>query len=751
MPEGEKSQEHIGEKFLDEKYKDLANSPEVESAAMRQELLLQEESPKNKKEKIQAYLNRLDEIFNPEEGDEDKKDVRVNFLKDKLHEKFIIMEKDIPESYFKNQQRIAREQGHGDVEITPEMRRQSAETIIKDQMQSLDSWVDYLGSKDATYPDWLKYWSFRSITQLSQYDKEKHEFKKRSKGTTAGFPDINREALAYVLDAVEKNRKGETQEITDENWEKLLKSENFAKLYAHAIEKLTPASEEEKENIQGEWIKYDQGSDAAPLYESLQGRGTGWCTAGESTAKAQLQVGDFYVFYSNDKSGLPKVPRVAIRMQQGEIAEVRGINADQNLEPVMVDIAKEKYSSLPGGDKYEKRASDMKKLTEIEKKFISTDHIDKRFSEIGTEPLLFEPKESNNAQEIIKLKKELETIAQENRKVELSQEELKFLYEIDGKIEGFGYQRDPRIDQIKGQRDEKKDYTVMFEVFKKLLNIENKTKNQKELNREELIFLYQDSEKAIYQELQSYMHSENISCFRMSLEERDKLLEQRNKKQDYTQLYTECAQLYSIENKINNEEELTKEELLFLHRDQINNFEKINHVKSDYWFYENWVSSLRAKRDIKEDCLIMSGCKPEQTASNDFFDKLVFGGREGLTTEEYNEQLEVLAAKDEILNDKTIVFLGDLSLYQFHLSEIPKNLKYVSGNLYLEPTTTSLGQLEFVGGKIFIYKDQEIDMGNIKNKSKFLEIGSKEYEAYNNAELYRSRSRDNDEKSPVFG
>ena len=57
----------------------------------------------------------------------------------------------------------------------------------------------------------------------------------------------------------------------------------------------------EKENIQGEWIKYEQGSDAKPLYESLQGHGTGWCTAGESTAETQLKAGDFYVFYTKDK------------------------------------------------------------------------------------------------------------------------------------------------------------------------------------------------------------------------------------------------------------------------------------------------------------------------------------------------------------------------------------------------------------------------------------------------------------------
>ncbi len=201
MPEKFSSSE--GGDFLKEKYPDLPKSPEVESAVKRQEIREDEKVGNDPKEKIGAYLDRLNEIFNPE--DVDKKERRVDILKDKLHEKFVI--KEIPESYFKQQQRMAREQGHGDIEITDQLRQEALKTISADQAQSLDNWIDYLGSEDATYPDWLKYWAFRSITQLSQYDKEAHEFKRRSKSTTAPFPDINREALAYVLDAVEKQQK----------------------------------------------------------------------------------------------------------------------------------------------------------------------------------------------------------------------------------------------------------------------------------------------------------------------------------------------------------------------------------------------------------------------------------------------------------------------------------------------------------------------------------------------------------------
>ncbi len=447
MGERPRDPEEEGQQFLKEKYQELPNSPEVESAVKRQEIRTGEKVTK-KPEKIGAYLDRLQEVFdNPDEA---KRERVVDVLKEKLHEQFVI--KEIPESYFVLQQKIARERGHGDVAITDTARAEAKDTITKDQEQSLDNWVDYLGSKDATYPNWLKYWAFRSVTSLSSYDKEKHEFKKRSKDTVAPFPDINREALAYVLDAVEKKRTGKAEEITDEDWAKLLKTENFGKLYAHAIEKVTPASEAEKENIKGEWVKYEQGSDAKPLYESLQGKGTGWCTAGESMAKTQLEAGDFYVFYSNDAQGLPKTPRVAIRMENGEIAEVRGVEAEQNLEGVMVDIAKEKYSTLPGGEKYEKRASDMKRLTEIGKKFtldLET-AVENEFGDLGGMSVKW-------------IEEEKEKLRQKNRQVVLSKEELSFLYEIGGKIEGFGYQKDPRISEIKASRDQKKDYAEIFD------------------------------------------------------------------------------------------------------------------------------------------------------------------------------------------------------------------------------------------------------------------------------------------------
>ncbi|MFH0779412.1 MAG: hypothetical protein V1928_00965, partial [Parcubacteria group bacterium] len=44
----------------------------------------------------------------------------------------------------------------------------------------------------------------------------------------------------------------------------------------------------------------------------------------------------------------------------------------------------------------------------------------------------------------------------------LTQEELIFLYEMNGPIEGFGYQRDPRIKEIIAKRNPKEDAPIVF-------------------------------------------------------------------------------------------------------------------------------------------------------------------------------------------------------------------------------------------------------------------------------------------------
>lgn len=427
--------EKFGEQFLHQQGTRLHTSEAVEKTQKRLKDRGERISQKPA-DKIAAYLERLENIFNPEPLEKhpnfDRRERNLELLKRRLYEEVIIKSEGIPESYFENQKRLAREQGHGDIEITDEMREQLSEVIISDQRTTLDNWVDYFTSSDSeSYPMWAKYWAFAGMLKLSTYDKEKHSFDKRDKDTVAPFPDLNREALAYAVDVIVKKAKQEHISDAEDNPElqKLLQGANFGKLYAYAIEKVTPTEENELINTKGIWVKFPQNTAPTtyipegfdqPLVPSLQGYGTGWCTAGETTARIQLQGGDFYVYYSYDKNGQPIIPRVAIRMQDQEIGEVRGVAPEQNLDPFIGDVVTEKLQDFgQEGEAYQKKSADMKYLTAIERR--------------------------------------------SKRGEELSKDDLRFLYEIDAPIGGFGYQCDPRIKEIKDQRNPEEDAPIVFE------------------------------------------------------------------------------------------------------------------------------------------------------------------------------------------------------------------------------------------------------------------------------------------------
>ena len=349
-----------------------------------------------------------------------------DFIKSEI-EKLIIPRDEVPESYFILQRRIARNQGHGNVEFNDRTRRLAIDTLQQDQRESLESWSRYLRdeSNDNTYPDWFKVYVWESMTRLGNFDKEKNQFKKRGSATTAPFPELNAEALAYVYDSIDQGLN-RVESIDDQKMSALLQSADFSKMYSHAMLEVTPASVERREITDGSWRKFDQiegsyipdytmdnneatdasvvdNETAMELATSLRGHGTGWCTAGTRTAAHQLTGGDFYVYYTEDEDGNATVPRIAIRMENGTVTEVRGIESRQNLEGNMLDIAQEKLSQLPGGDSYFTKAENMKRLTEI----------DERFKTSG----------------------------------ELTIEDIVFL-RFSGHIEGFGYEEDPRIDEI---------------------------------------------------------------------------------------------------------------------------------------------------------------------------------------------------------------------------------------------------------------------------------------------------------------
>ena len=397
-----------------------------------------------KRERLLKYFERLEELHN--KVAKTKSVTGEKLLKNFYYDLYVIKPENIPDAYFQNQVRLARERGYGNIKLTEEDKRRMTEEVIDDQKKSLDKWIEYFlyDEESKSYGMWEKYWVFQGLQNLGKYDKETGKFSKRDKTTVYPFPPVEREYIFTTLKLMEDFLKDKKSE---EDIKQALSTGNFKLLYEYVIKQSFLKGEHQSNSDDGKWIKYEQGSDYNILRDSLQGYYTGWCTAaGENFAKDQLAGGDFYVYYSLDENGEAKVPRIAIRMDgKDKIGEIRGIADNQNMEPEMMPILEEKLKEFPDKDKYLKKEHDMKLLTLIDKKV--------------------------------------------NNNIELTLEELKFLYEIDDKISGFGCGNDPRIKEIKSKRNCKKDYAYLFNIKEEDIAL---SQEEWESNPEKFKFLFGD-------------------------------------------------------------------------------------------------------------------------------------------------------------------------------------------------------------------------------------------------------------------
>jgi len=200
-----------GAEFLNKKYKELATSEPVKHEQKRKKQRGENVSKESQFDRIDSWMDVLETNMN--HTDNSKFPER---LKKIYHKRYVVKPEDIPENYFKNQRRLAKERGYGNVEISNEARAQVIETIITDQESTLDNWVDYFLSRDSnSFPMWLKYWSFRSMLELSIFDKSEGKFGERRKDTVAPFIELNKEALAMVVDYMIKKYGKEYFELQE--------------------------------------------------------------------------------------------------------------------------------------------------------------------------------------------------------------------------------------------------------------------------------------------------------------------------------------------------------------------------------------------------------------------------------------------------------------------------------------------------------------------------------------------------------
>lgn len=371
--------DYSGENYLNKVNKNLRLEPYVQKRA---------KSSEAKNAQLRHYLSILERTHTMK---------HIEYLKKIYFDKYVI--KEIPDSYisFLDKQYFDTVGRH----ITKELIKKHKEIIIENQQNSLSLWLEYFCSEYSSfYPMWTKVWAFFGMLKIGNYSKD--TYTKRTNKTVSPFVELDPEILARCMDLVLKYTRKE--KIKEEDLNKLIENGNFAKLYTLLLSQRRELVLNTRDTS-GIWVKYEQGENYLPLYNSLQGKNTKWCTAGESVCKNQLENGDFYVYYTYDENHEPTIPRIAIRMNgHHQIGEIRGVGDGQNIEENFLSVLEEKLKEFPDSKSYKKRMEDIKTLTFLYKKY--------------------------------------------SRGEDFSLEELKFIYEIDDSIEGFGFKKDPRIEEI---------------------------------------------------------------------------------------------------------------------------------------------------------------------------------------------------------------------------------------------------------------------------------------------------------------
>jgi hypothetical protein len=316
----------------------------------------------------------------------------------------------------------------GDVSFEDEQKDNEIRRVQEAQKKSLDQWISYLTGDDCRYPADIKYFAMQGVLKMGDFEdkREKYSFTKRHKDTTGPFAEIDREALSVVLGAVNAvHHDGNTDEYPPSLIGLIKEGKNFGDLYAQTMFELDKKAGKKEllPTIEGEWKVFPKDSDPRILTSSLEGKRSNLCIRDIGSAESYLRQGSIEIYFSNDKEGNATVPRIAIAYSEdkGGVYEVRGTyNKNEDVDPYIeaTDVLSKKLTELPNGEKFAEKDRDMKKMTEIERKT--------------------------------------------TKGITLTRDELIFLYEIDHKIQGFGYERDPRIYEIRGQRDPLSDAPTIF-------------------------------------------------------------------------------------------------------------------------------------------------------------------------------------------------------------------------------------------------------------------------------------------------
>ena len=396
-----------GEELLNKLYPDLALSKEV---------LHRNRNPKYKLKNIRNYLKRIEKIHSL--ATKSNRKVDKERLKELYYQKYVIKEENINERYYRNIQNIAIKRGYGAVFLDDEDRHHLAQIIINDQKKSLDIWIDYLFSENINYPLWVKYWVFHGMLSLGSYSESKKKFTRRNKSTIKIFPVLDEDALYHSIKLMSEFLNGD-KKPTDEVLDMLLEGRSFSRIYEYFYTKSLETKEQDLEKVKGKWITYQSGDDTSTLVKSLLGKGTEWCIRGISTARSYLEHGNIYIYYTKDNDSKLSIPRIAIRMKNNNISEIRGVYDDnQNIEIELIDVLEEKLKDFEYQEDIQRKLNNLKRIRDL--------------------------------------------LNKKKYEIEFDKEDLEFLYNYNSETDGFGYNEDNRINLLKEGRNVKKDLAKLY-------------------------------------------------------------------------------------------------------------------------------------------------------------------------------------------------------------------------------------------------------------------------------------------------
>ncbi|MDD9868262.1 MAG: hypothetical protein OXU73_02960 [Candidatus Campbellbacteria bacterium] len=396
----------------------------IRGPAKREEVRTGEKIDKPE-EIIKVFLDRYAQVLQRE--DEQKRERGVEAIWRMVKRNHIIKEENISKA-FNNHLKIERDRGK-DIswgeDITkseiPRLKKEYAERVIGDQEDSLYNWIEYFASHETdAYPLWFKFLALKNVLRVGEYKVNEKQFYKRTKYTAKPFLTLNKQALAGIYEHFNKIVEGKDIETEDEEFRTYLENKNFVKAYIRRMEILKRnRGAEHLEVIDGKWRRFTKGQEKE-MFDSLQGHHTGWCLEGSiNTCEGYLDNGDALIYYSNDKRGDPTIPRLTIAFRGKGIREISGIEEGQTLDEYIFPVLKEKLEEYPQeAERYNKAAEDMKRVTEIH-----------------------------------------------NSPLSISKEDLRFLYEIDGKIHNF-LGGEEMIEEILRGRDKIEDVAYIFGVPK---------------------------------------------------------------------------------------------------------------------------------------------------------------------------------------------------------------------------------------------------------------------------------------------